>query len=110
VCENQKQHFIKLWQSNPDVFNSLARLKNPQDFDDWWEKSDIITEMIDRAVKNFVDGVRNGDIERRFIPGHPDTFILNGGIQRYQEPSKKPPGRRISNDNVEDVSQYFREA
>jgi hypothetical protein len=56
-AQKNKEHFIKLWQSHPDVFNPLARLKDPNDFNAWWEKSDATAEMIDTAVKNFVNGV-----------------------------------------------------
>jgi hypothetical protein len=100
--QDNKKDYIKLWQSNPDVFNPLATLKNPQDFDDWFEKSDTPFEIIKTALKNFVDGVRDGTIERRFIPGHPDTFILNGGIQRYQTlcRNRSPP------DQVNDWSNF----
>jgi hypothetical protein len=93
VCEENKKHFIKLWQSNPDVFDPLARLKKPDDFNAWWEKNAITIEMIDLAVKNFVEGIRDGSISTQYIPANPDTFILNGGIRRYQTPynSQSPP-------------------
>jgi hypothetical protein len=92
-CEEKKKYFIKLWQSNPDVFDPLARLKEPDDFNAWWEKNAITIEMIDSAVKNFVEGIRDGSISTRFIPANPDTFVLNGGIRRYQTPynSRSPP-------------------
>jgi hypothetical protein len=91
--EKNKKHFIKLWQSNSDVFDPLARFKEPENFNAWWEKNDVTIEMIDSAVKNFLDGIRNGSIPARFIPANPDTFILNGGIRRNQTPynSRSPP-------------------
>jgi hypothetical protein len=91
--QEKKKYFIKLWQSNPDVFDPLARLKNPDDFNEWWERNSVSIEMIDSAVKNFVDGIRNGSIPARFIPANPDTFVLNGGIRRYQTScnSRSPP-------------------
>jgi hypothetical protein len=81
-----KKHFIKLWQENSDVFNSFSRLHYPKDFDGWWEKSHVTTEMIDLAVKNVADAVKSGALERRFVPGSPDKFVLNGWIHRSQEP------------------------
>jgi hypothetical protein len=94
VCESEtnKRYFIKQWQSYPDVFNIISRIHNPNDFDYWWEKSNITRKEIDIAIKNFVDGVRTGAIKRQYIPGSPDKFVLNGGIQRYQEPYIKKNG------------------
>jgi hypothetical protein len=89
LTESLKKHFIKQWQSNADVFNALARLQSPNDFDEWWAKSAVTKDEIDRAIKNVVDGVRTGAVKRRFIPGSPDKFILNGWIQRSQEPYDK---------------------
>jgi hypothetical protein len=105
VCEENKKHFIKLWQSHPDVFNPITGLQKPNDFDNWWEKNDLTTEMIDTAIKNFVDGVRDGSIPRRFIPGRPDTFVLNGGIQRYQTPyrSRASPNTEMSPEGLSEL-------
>jgi hypothetical protein len=91
--KKKRERIINLWQSNSDVFNPCVGFHKPLDFNAWLENADITIGMIDTAVKNFLDGVRNGAIERRFIPGHPDTFFLNGGIQRYQAPYKNrsPP-------------------
>jgi hypothetical protein len=99
TAQTNKEHFIKLWQENSDVFNPLSRLYYPKDFDGWWEKSPVTTEMIDRAVKHVADAVKSGAIERRFVPGSPDKFVLNGWIHRSQEPyalksGPPPPGER----------------
>jgi hypothetical protein len=108
--EKAKLHFLGLWQSNPDVFNPVARLKNPKDFDNWWKESPVTTEMIDLAVSNFLDGVRTGAIGRQFIPGNPDTFILNGGIQRYQGPyrSRASPKREMSPEEREKLRETIK--
>jgi hypothetical protein len=103
------QHFIKRWQQNADVFNFLARLKRPNEWNAFWEKNTMTLEQIDRAIDNFIKGVKTGAIERRFIPSSPDGFVLNGWLQRSAEPFKKQQDRRISNDHVDDVSQYFKE-
>jgi len=66
-------------------------------------------EQIDHALDNYIEGVRTGAIERKYIPSSPDGFVLNGHLARSMEPYKKP-GQRIANDDVDDVSQYFREA
>jgi hypothetical protein len=108
-AQKNKEHFIKLWQSHPDVFNPLARFKDPNDFNAWWEKSDVTAEMIDTAVANFVNGVRDGSIERRYIPGNPDTFILNGGIQRYQTPyrSRASPNAEMSPERRAELDKFI---
>jgi hypothetical protein len=90
--EKNKAYFIKQWQSHPDIFNPISRIHNPNDFDYWWQNSNITRKEIDIAIKNVVDGVKNGLIERRYIPGSPDKFIINGWIQRSQEPFVKKSG------------------
>jgi hypothetical protein len=91
-CEENKQYFIYLWQSHPDIFNITARIYNPNDFNYWWKKNLITRKEIDIAIKNVVDGVKSGAIERRFIPGSPDKFVINGWIQRSQESFVKKSG------------------
>jgi hypothetical protein len=111
--ENQEtlsQHFIQRWQHEPDVFNSLSRIKAPNDWKAFWEQNTMTLEQIDLAIDNFTEGIRSGAIERRFIPSSPDGFVLNGGIQRNLTPSGKQK-HRIENDNaVDDPNKYFREA
>jgi hypothetical protein len=107
--ETLSAHFIQRWQQNADVLNFLARLKRPNEWNAFWEKNTMTLEQIDRAIDNFIKGVKTGAIERRFIPSSPDGFVLNGWLQRSAEPFKKQQDRRISNDNVDDVSQYFKE-
>jgi hypothetical protein len=86
-------HFIQHWQHNGDIFNPLARLKKPNEWNAFWARSNITIEQIDIAMKNYTEAVKSGAIERRYIPANPDTFVLNGWIQKSQERYQKqgPP-------------------
>jgi hypothetical protein len=108
TAEKLSSHFIYLWQHNPDYFNYLSRIQKPKDWEAFWKSCTLSEKDLDIRVKNFVDGVKSGAIERRFIPASPDAFVLRGHLQRSAEPYKKQ-GKTISNDNVDDTSQYFRE-
>jgi hypothetical protein len=96
-------HFIRHWQRNEDIFNPLARLKKPNEWNAFWEKSNITTGQIDIAMKNYIEAVKSGAVERRFIPANPDTFVLNGWIQKSQERYRKqgPPPSKGKNKSVE---------
>jgi len=108
------QHFISLWQGNADVFNCLARIKLFKDWQAFWEQNTMPIEQIESAVTNFVQGVKSGAIERRYIPASPDAFVLNGWIARSQSPflkkGQQQQSHRIENDNVsdDDINTYFR--
>jgi hypothetical protein len=102
-------HFIQLWQHNGEVFNFLARIQNPNDWEAFWKSCTFTEDDLDLRVGNFVAAVKSGAIERRFIPASPDAFVLRGWLQRSVDPYKKPD-KKISNDQVDDTSQYFREA
>jgi hypothetical protein len=111
--ETLSSHFIRRWQQNADVFNCIARLKQPKDWQAFWEQNTMTLEQTDLAIDNFIAGVKSGAVDRRFIPSSPDTFVLNGWLQRSAEPFKKQgKGQRIANDNVadDDIDKYFREA
>jgi hypothetical protein len=48
-------------------------------------------------MQNYIDGVKNGFIERRFVPRTPDRFVLKGHLNTSDTPYKKggvspPPG------------------
>jgi len=106
--KNLPEHFLHRWQKTPDVFNCLARLKRPLDWQAFWEQSTMTLKEIDLALDNYIQGVRTGAIERKYIPSSPDGFVLNGHLARSIDPYKKS-GQRIANDNVRanDVSKYF---
>jgi hypothetical protein len=85
----------------------------PKDWQAFWEQNTMTLEQIDLAIDNFIDGVKSGAIERKYIPSSPDTFVINGWIARCLNPVKKQGrGHRIANDNVadEDIDKYFTEA
>ena len=108
TAQKLSAHFLHLWQHNGDIFNFLSRIQKPNDWEAFWKSCTLSEKDLDIRVKNFVDGVKSGAIERRFIPASPDAFVLRGHLQRSAEPYKKQ-GKTISNDNVDDTSQYFRE-
>jgi hypothetical protein len=85
--------FIWHWQHNGDIFNPVARLKKPKEWEAFWEKANITIEQIDIAMKNYIEAIKSGAIERMYIPANPDTFVLNGWIQKGQERYQKqgPP-------------------
>jgi hypothetical protein len=80
---------ISLWQKNGDIFNAFSSFKHPKDWLSFWEKSDITKEQIKTAFKNYIQGIKSGAIERKYIPANVDTFVLNGWIQKSQEPYRK---------------------
>jgi hypothetical protein len=109
TAKRLSSHFIQLWQGNGDVFNFLARIQNPKDWEAFWKSCTFTEDDLDLRVGNFVAGVKSGAIERRFVPASPDAFVLRGWLQRSVDPYKKQD-KKISNDHVDDTSQYFREA
>jgi hypothetical protein len=83
-------------------------LQRPKDWQAFWEQNTLTLEQIDLAIDNFIEGVKSGAIERRYIPGSPDSFVLKGWITRSLEQFKRQ-GQRIANDSaVDDIDKYFR--
>ncbi len=109
--EKLSAHFIHLWQHNGDVFNYLARIQNPKDWEAFWQSCPLTEADLDARVGNFIAAVKSGTIERRFIPASPDAFVLRGWLHRSVDPYKKQgqQDKKISNDHADDISQYFRE-
>jgi hypothetical protein len=91
--DSPAEHFMYLWQHNGDVFNALASFKKPNEWNAFWARSAITIEQIDRAITNFIEAIKSGAMERRFVPANPDTFVLNGWILKSQDPYRKqsPP-------------------
>ena len=91
-----KQLFLQLWQKTADVFNCMARIESPKEFAAFWENSNITSDQVRAAIENFAADVRDGVIERRFIPSMPDRFVLKGWIQkcqkRFSREKTAPPG------------------
>ena len=90
--EEQKL-FMRRWQTTRDkdgmcIFQVTATIERPRDWELFWRESAPTAEQIERAFKNFADGIDSGAIARRYIPATPDRFVLKGGIARYQEPVK----------------------
>jgi hypothetical protein len=87
----EQRLYLRLWQETKDkngscIFQITAPIENPRDWKKFWEETKPTKEQIERAFKNFADGINSGAIQRRFIPATPDRFLLKGGISRYQEP------------------------
>jgi len=80
-----KKLFLHIWQHTPDVFNSLGRIEQPKEWDNFWEKSNTTCVQVKTAMDNFIADVGSKAIERRFIPATPDRFVLKGWIIKCQE-------------------------
>jgi len=104
------EYFLRVWQQNSDVFNFTAKIKNQKDWDAFWKACTYSENDIDNRMGNYISGVKSRDIERRFIPASPDSFVLGGWLQKSAEPFNKSK-HRIANDNTtdDDVSEYFTE-
>jgi hypothetical protein len=92
VCdfENDPQKlFIHLWQSTPDIFNCAARIEKPKEWAAFWEKCPYPPDDIKRRMRNFINGVKNGSIEKRFVPRTPDRFVLKGHLNTSDTPYEK---------------------
>jgi hypothetical protein len=91
-----KKLFLRLWQQTADVFNCMARIESSKEFDAFWENSKVTCDQVRTAIENFASDIRDGNIDRRFIPAMPDRFVLKGWIQKCQKrflPDKTaPPG------------------
>jgi hypothetical protein len=85
--------FICLWQKNADVFNSVARIEKPKEWASFWEKCPYPPDDIKRRMQNYIDGVKNGSIEKRFVPRTPDRFVLKGHLNASDTPYKKTGNR-----------------
>jgi len=104
------EHFISIWTQNPDVFNFTATIKDKQGWEAFWKACTFSESDIDARMGNYIAGVKNGVVNRLYIPASPDRFVLDGLLSKSTEPFKKL-GRHIASDNVEkdDYKQYFRE-
>jgi len=111
--ENPQSLFLYYWQHNPDIFDFQARIEKWKDWEKFWKESHVTCSQIKTAMDNFILDVREGIIERKYIPLLPDRFVLNGWLTKCQErqkpPSSGPPRHHIANDNIsaEDLDQYF---
>jgi hypothetical protein len=85
--------FICLWQKNSDIFNFAARIENPEEWAAFWEKCPYPPDDIKRRMQNFIDGVKNGSIEKRFVPRTPDRFVLKGHLTASDAPYEKNGNR-----------------
>ena len=96
--------FISLWQKNGDVFNAFARLDQPNEWRNFWDKCNFSPQHIETAVNNVVNAVKSGLLQRRFIPSTPDKFVLhdwfNRGLDDFKP--KEEPEKPERKTNVPD--------
>jgi len=104
------EYFICIWKRNSDVFNFTAKIKNQHEWESFWKACTYSVSDIDNRMENYISGVRRGDIDRRYIPVSPDSFVLNGWLQKSEKPFNKQK-HRIANDNMtdDDINKYFTE-
>ena len=77
--------FLYYWQHNPDIFDFQARIENYEKWEKFWKQSHFTCSQIKTAMNNFILDVKEGIIERKYIPLLPDRFVLNGWITKCQE-------------------------
>jgi len=89
--------FVHIWQHTPDVFNALARIESPNEWNHFWATAPPSCDEVRAVMQNVIADVESGALERRFIAKSPDKFVLGGGfvrhIERYRPNSKSssPP-------------------
>lgn len=97
-CESTdpKKLFLNIWQHTPDVFNALARIESPKEWENFWRKSNISLGQVKTAMNNIIEDVKSGVIELRYVPSTPDRFVLKGWItkcqKRFQNKTTPPSG------------------
>ncbi|MDR1072505.1 MAG: hypothetical protein LBL45_02370 [Treponema sp.] len=91
--ETSEKVFLRIWLRRMDIFNSMARIEKPKEWAAFWEKCPYPPDDIERRMQNFIDGVKNGSIERRFVPRTPDRFVLKGHLNASGAPYKKNENR-----------------
>jgi hypothetical protein len=90
---DRQKIFLKIWQQNMDIFNSVSRIEKPKEWAAFWENCPYPPDDIKRRMRNFIDGVKSGAIEKRFVPATPDRFVLRGHLNTSDEQYKKPGNR-----------------
>jgi hypothetical protein len=90
---DSEKAFIRIWQQNMDIFNSVSRIEKPKEWAAFWENCPYPPGDIKRRMRNFIDGVKSGAIEKRFVPATPDRFVLRGHLNTSDEQYKKPGNR-----------------
>jgi hypothetical protein len=91
--ETSQKVFLRIWQQNMDIFNSVARIEEPKEWAAFWEKCPYPPDDIKRRMQNFIDGVKNGSIGKQFVPRTPDRFVLKGHLNASDTPYKKIENR-----------------
>jgi hypothetical protein len=88
-CETSEKVFLRIWQRNMDIFNFAARIEKPKEWAAFWEKCPYPPDDIKRRMQNFIDGVKNGSIEKLYVPRTPDRFVLKGHLNTSDSPYRK---------------------
>jgi hypothetical protein len=71
----------------------VARIEKSKEWAVFWEKCPYPPDDIKRRMQNYIDGVKNGSIEKRFVPRTPDRFVLKGHLNTSDTPYKKNENR-----------------
>lgn len=83
---NKRKYFLELWNKNADVLGMGMTIERPKDFSKFFENETVTKEYIKSGIDNFVQAVRSGKLDKRFIPSTPDRFVLKNTLERFQKP------------------------
>jgi len=104
--DNPQSLFLYYWQHNPDIFDFQARIESYEKWEKFWKQSHVTCSQIDTAMNNFILDVREGIIERKYIPLLPDRFILNGWLTKCQERLKPDKPKTEFGKSLLEVEEY----
>ena len=86
TLESIKDYTFSLWNKNADVLGIAQAIERPNDFDAYFDNENVTKETIEKGIAHFVEAVKSGKLQKRFIPATPDRFILKNTLERFQEP------------------------
>lgn len=83
---DKRKYFLELWNKNADVLGMGMTIERPKDFSKFFENETVTKEYIKSGIDNFVQAVKSGKLDKRFIPSTPDRFVLKNTLERFQKP------------------------
>jgi hypothetical protein len=110
--ENDYERVEKAYLQNWDALYAQGRVKTPDPVVNWNQSRFLLKRHFEKLKpEQIIQAIKNG---------MKDDFVLNGGysfgvmlsasaLNRLINAEDKKQGRRIANDNVDDVSIYFKE-
>lgn len=97
--------FLDLWDKNPEIFGIRTQgVLRPKDFESYFSNPFITKEYVTRGMNNFINSVKKGITEKRYIPSTPEKFILGGSLSRFQNPLTD--STKIASDKDIDLDLY----